>query len=91
MTKRAKKKIWKVMCWIAINVFSCFKELVVQLKAMAARVNNWTKRFSAISVLLAASFAVLLSSLAFGPFKVAELFAACWISEAMWIWFRGEE
>ena len=91
MTKCTKKKIWKVMCWIAINLFSCFKELIVQLKAMTVRVNDWTKRFSTISALLAMSFAVLLSSLAFGPSRVAVLFAACWIGEAMWIWFKGEE
>ena len=63
----------------------------MQLKAMIVRVNDWTKRFSTISALLAMSFAVLLSSLAFGLSRVAVIFVACWIGEAMWIWFRGEE
>ena len=63
----------------------------MQLKAMIVRVDDWTKRFSTVSALLAMSFAILLSSLAFGPSRVAVLFVACWIGEAMWIWFRGEE
>ena len=94
MTKRFKKKMLKAS--ISVIQFGWdLGVLVVKSVQLAALqlydiINDYTKNFSVISILIAVSIIALLISLMFGPFKVCEFLVVCWLSEVLWLWFRGE-